>query len=254
MAKQKTALIYERIVAITPERHRKTFVDIGSDWRFAAGLDAVPMLSEEFASIARFCPIVFAGSEKSLLPHAMLGLKPGKSIFVGENGGWGGPYIPAFLRRYPFISAPVRQKENDTADKRILAIDEDFKGVNTSGRGMALYDAQGAQTKFLQDVGKFVVNFDVSLGRTRAFVGRLQEQDLLEPMAIQITDKSGTVTGGIGGMFGVSKKRLDAMEGDVRARLEEAGDLERCGLHLQSLSHIRRAAPGVRPPAQTAQN
>lgn len=246
---KKIALIYGRVVQVTPASYARHSVDIGRDFRFSAELDAVPALAEEFPSLARICPIVFAGPEDALLPNALLGMKKGQNVFIGPNGGWAAPYIPAFLRRYPFISAPAGEE-----GKTVLCIDDAFSGLNRDGRGHAMFTADGTATKFLRDVNQFVHNFDASLAATRAFVGRLNEHDLLEPMSIRITDASGAPAGAIGGMFGVSRARLDGLGPEARASLKEAGDLERCALHLKSLEHIRRAGKGARQPAPTTRH
>ncbi|MCR9085316.1 MAG: SapC family protein [Rhodobacteraceae bacterium] len=244
MAKKKTALIYERIQPVTSKRYARHSVDVGRDFRFATGLEAIPALAEEFPSLARICPIVFAGSAEAPMPNALLGMKKGQNVFIGPNGGWAAPYIPAFLRRYPFISAPTKE-----GGKTVLCVDDAFVGLNTAGKGHALFTSDGVETKFLRDVNLFVSNFDAGLEATRAFVGRLVARNLLEPMSIRITDSAGETTGGIGGMFGLSRARFDALGPDARAELKETGDLERCALHLKSLEHIRRAGQGAKRPA-----
>ncbi|MCV6597731.1 MAG: SapC family protein [Mangrovicoccus sp.] len=235
---QKTALIYDRITPVSPERYGKHSIELGKDFRFAAGLDAVPALGEEFAALSRFCPVVFAGPEDAPLPHAMLGVKRGQNLFIGPNGGWAGPYIPAFLRRYPFISAPSRKTGG-----MILCVDDAFAGLNKNGRGQALYNRDGSPSKLLSDVAKFIGNFDASLAATQSFVKRLQAFDLLEPMSIRIRDGEGDVTGEIGGMYGVAPARLEALSDEARGELEATGDVQRCKLHIQSLKHLERKAP-----------
>jgi len=232
---RKTALIYDRITPVNPERYGKHAIELGKDFRFAAGLEAVPALAEEFASLSRMCPVVFAGPEEAPLPHAMLGVKKGQNVFIGPNGGWAAPYIPAFLRRYPFISAPSRKTGG-----MILCVDDAFGGLNTMGKGQALYDADGSPSKLLNDVSKFIGHFDASLEATRGFVARLKSHDLLEPMSIRIKDGEGEVTGAIGGLYGVSQARLDALADAARTELAETGDLERCKLHMASLRHLQR--------------
>ena len=251
MAKKttKTALIYDRVVQVTPAAYLRHSVDIGRDFRFSEGVQAVPALAEEFPSLVQICPIVFAGTDEAILPNALLGMKKGQNVFIGPNGGWAAPYIPAFLRRYPFITSPP-----DAEGKRVLCIDAAFGGLNTEGRGHALFTPDGTATKFLRDVNQFAHDFDGSLASTRAFVARLREHNLLEPMSIRFSDASGATTGGVGGMFGVSRARLDALGPSARAVLEKAGDLKRCALQLKSMEHIRRAGKAAKPPAPTARH
>ena len=45
-------------------------------------------------------------------------------------------YIPAFVRRYPFVFAQDKEAKNF-----ILHVDERFEGMNEAGRGERLFDS-----------------------------------------------------------------------------------------------------------------
>ncbi len=57
----------------------------------------------EFAVAARHYPIVFSNSAPHL-PVTVCGLQTGSNAFVGNDNRWTqGCYVPAYVRRYPFI-------------------------------------------------------------------------------------------------------------------------------------------------------
>jgi len=94
--------LYRSPVVLRFEQHRDLCVKPAGDYSFARDVNAVPISVGEFMPAIRNYPIVFA--EGSLTPVAILGLKQGENRFLTAGGAWRrDAYIPAYLRRYPFI-------------------------------------------------------------------------------------------------------------------------------------------------------
>ena len=111
----KQMLVYERPMAINRERHRTVCIRRGDGtYPFARSLNSVPLLGSEFAVAARDFPIVFAGADTGHpMPAALLGLARDENLFVDADGRWAdGVYVPAFLRRYPFVIAEKADRPN----------------------------------------------------------------------------------------------------------------------------------------------
>ena len=86
-------------------------------------------------------------------------------------------YIPAFVRRYPFVFA--KDKDNS---RLTLCIDEQYGGWNQEGHGKPLFDPEGDGTEFLDSMFRFVTDYQRQFDATLAFCRKLEELDLLEPM------------------------------------------------------------------------
>jgi len=71
----------------------------------------VPLLASEFFEAAREYPIVFARGEAGPVPAALLGLREAENLYVDNAGKWDARYIPAFVRRYPFVPGKGAQGE-----------------------------------------------------------------------------------------------------------------------------------------------
>jgi len=71
-------------------------------------------MAAEFVSALSDFPIVFAADEESVIPVLLLGMRNSENVFIGPEGGWNGRYIPAFIRRYPFVLAHPEDQENTT--------------------------------------------------------------------------------------------------------------------------------------------
>src|SRR5690606_24555798 len=132
--------------------------------------------------------VVFAGQGDEIIPVVLLGVRDGENLFVNADGTWGGRYVPAFLRRYPFVFSSSGDGANFT-----LCVDEEFEGCNRKGRGERLFDNEGERTQYLQGVLGFLQAYQVQFQRTRALTKRLNDLNLLEAMQARFTLRDGKV-------------------------------------------------------------
>jgi len=236
MAKQ--LLIYERAVQVNARQHRDVSIKSGSDFGFAKDVNSVPLMSVEFELACAEYAIVFSGEGSGIMPAALLGVRDNENLYVDENGAWNAKYIPAFVRRYPFVFSST-----DGANFA-LCLDEEFHGVNRRGLGERLFDAEGQRTQYLQSVLNFLQAYQAQFEATRAFAQRLVDLDLLEAMQAQFTLRSGQkIT--LGGFMTVSRARLKALPGDALAKLATSGDLDLIYAHLHSQRNFTPTAERV---------
>ena len=97
------SLFYKNITPINKQRHAGWSI-VGSDsFAFARGIHSAPLTAVEFPNAAREFSVVFARGKEGLMPIAVMGVRAGENLFVGADGKWLAEYIPAFVRRYPFV-------------------------------------------------------------------------------------------------------------------------------------------------------
>jgi hypothetical protein len=224
-------LIYERAVPVSSGRHADLSVKAGGDFSFTRQVNSVPLLAVELPRAASEYAIVFAGAGDAVMPAVILGVRDKENLFVGESGEWKGRYVPAFVRRYPFVFA------TDEAQKQFtLCIDEEWKGCNRKGEGERLFDDKKDQTPFLKNVLEFLKEYQKQHPPTLAFCRKLRELDLLEPMQLTLTrgDKKSQLTG----FMAVNRQRLINLSGDKLAELARTNQLELAFLHLHSLRNV----------------
>ena len=108
-------------------------------FNFAAKTNAIPLLVDEFPMAAAYYPIVFADGPMPV-PAAVVGLKNDTNLFLDKEGRWlNGAYLPAYVRRYPFILM------DDPEQKQfVLCIDENSDMLSESGE-FTLFDRRPAQ-------------------------------------------------------------------------------------------------------------
>jgi hypothetical protein len=249
-------LIYEKVVALSPERHLGLSVQPSVDFAYSAKLNSVPLMAAEFPHAAGEYPIAFVPSAETVSPIILLGLHNEQNLYLDEQAHWRARYIPAFIRRYPFVFAPASKngKASDGAGNRmVVGLDEAYPGLNRQGQGERLFDDQAEPTAYVQGVLKFLTDYHLQTQRTAAFCSKLHHKGLLDPIEASISSPSGEKLA-LHGLMAVNRDRLRSLPGDELEKLVETDELELIYLHLHSMRNLAAlagrltAAKSVRPP------
>jgi len=223
-------LIYKTAVPVSRARHGAWSVEIGGDYAFSNEVNSVPLMAVEFPQAASEYAIVFAGPEGEVIPAVILGVRGNENLFLSKDSHWGAKYVPAFLRRYPFVFS----RSND---RFVLCVDEEFPGFNQEGRGQRLFGDDEKPTPYLDKVLQFLQEYQAQFLRTQRFCEKIRELDLLEPMQAQVTVDSRRRLS-LGGFMAVNREKLKALPGDKLAELAKTDELELLYLHLQSMRNF----------------
>lgn len=212
---------------------------------FAREINAAPLTTPEFARAARALPIVFVGGKDGYTASVLLGLRDAENLLVEPDGRWSGSYVPAFLRRYPFVFSYDKDRESYT-----LCIDEASGKLNREGRGEALYDEKGEMTPFLKRMGDFTRDWEAAFQRTKAFCRRLEDLALLTPhkIAFQLPDGQRAASGRLAI---VDRERLKSLAPEKASELLGSGDLELIYAHLLSLPLVEEMVARMKPEQRT---
>ncbi len=230
MAKQ--LLVYETAVPLSPARHAGQSVEVGRSFAFSAGVNAVPLMAVEILRAAREYAVVFTGDGADVMPAVVLGVQGDQNLYLGSEGQWTATYIPAFIRRYPFIFASSTDGKTLT-----LCIDEAYPGLNKHGRGERLFAYDGSPTPYIERVLDFVKEYQTQFVQTQAFGRRLYELDLLEPMQAQVSTPAGAKLS-LSGFMVVNRRRLRALGPAQLHALMQSDSLELAYLHLHSMRNF----------------
>lgn len=228
----KQMMFYEQAVPVSASRHADVSVESGTGYGFASHASAVPLMAVEFLLAATEYAIVFTTVGDEVLPAAVLGLNSEQNLYLGPDARWNAKYVPAFIRRYPFVFAAGPDRKTLT-----LCIDEASAGFNRSGKGQALFDAEKKPTPYTERVLKFLQVFQTHFLRTRQFCQRVKELDILEPTTVRVRGPGGE-THALGGFHVVSRKKLRDAPLDKIGPLLKTDELELLYLHLYSLRNF----------------
>jgi len=205
--------------------------------KFAHNAHSVPLTCTEFPLCARDVPILFAGAdEPSAGPMALLGLRQNENLFIDAQGQWApGVYIPAFVRRYPFVLA--EKPPGAEGDDFTVFLDEAYEGFSDA-EGERLFKDDGTETDVLKNAVSFLGEFQQHVARTKQFMEDLRKHDLLEPRNVRL-ERNGNVIN-LNGLYVVSEEKLRKLDAETTHRFLADGTLGWIYAHLLSLMNIDR--------------
>lgn len=234
MAKQ--LMIYENIQPLSSDVHLTWSVFI-EDYSFVSHMISAPVLATEIPFAAGEFPIVFSATQKEgeYIPLALMGIREGQNLMLNEQGRFTTRYIPAFIRRYPFVLGGEKG-----ADAMALCIDVDSKSIIKDGsKGRRLFQENGEQSQDLNEIVEFLKDYHVRAEMTKLFCARLHELGLLEPMQANIKLKGIEETNfNLTGFFVVSREKLKTLSDADALDFFKKDGLELIYAHMQSLSRF----------------
>lgn len=223
-----TTSLYRNPVPLNSELHGSWTIAPGSNgYSFAVATQTVLLTSAEFFDSCRTMPIIFAlDKQQQVVPVALLGLEQDENLFVAADGSWRGGYVPAYLRRYPFITT-------DGAEGEVtVCLDDAFDGFNTEG-GIALFD-DGEPSAKTREIQAFLHDYLMQSNQTSQFCATLQQAGLFKQIDAQANlDDGRTFT--LNGMLVVDEQRLAMLPDLDIIKLFRSGMLALINAHLLSL-------------------
>lgn len=232
----KNNALYSHVTPVSKMKHRHHSVEIGRDYSFAKTIKSVPLTAVEFSLAAFEYSIVFTGENETLMPAAIFGIRDGHNTYITQEGGVDAKYIPAFLRRYPFILSTNPQPNTFT-----MCIDQSFHGLNEDGRGQKLFDEDGKHSEFTHSILAFLQDYQSQVEKTRAFCQTIQALELLSPMEAVLSPQEGSSSPTkITGFLAVNREKLNQLSDADKLALIKTGEWELIHQHLWSLHNLSK--------------
>ena len=228
-------LLYSALDALNSGQHGKMKLKKAYNLPQIGQTHAVPVTVEEFTVVQRHYPIIFSAGDNSV-PLALLGLNEGVNTFFDADGR---PvdkdvYIPAYLRRYPFLLAKLRP---DT-DELSLCFDPTAGAVAEDADGQALFDGD-QPSEVTKNILAFCEQFETAGQRTQAFMEELLKSGLLMDGEVAIQPEGADQPFLYRGFRMVDEEKLRELRGDELRKINQNGMLPAIYAHLFSLSQIR---------------
>lgn len=227
--------IYKNPMLLNQVAHKTVKIAKVVNFSFAQDLNSVLLTGQEFMEASKRYPIAFvSGKNDDIVPLAILGLRQKGNLFVDDEGKWKeGAYIPAFIRRYPFILS-----ENDPSGQNFaVSVDAEYEGFDKE-EGMSLFDEEGNPSDDLNKVVEFLKQYQMQNMFTQEFVKKLTEYNLLKDFSADITMPAGEKLG-FRGLKMINEKALLELDDEKALDLFRRGFLGWIYGHLYSLSNFR---------------
>ncbi|EAT08102.1 SapC [Sphingomonas sp. SKA58] len=201
---------------------------------FLTSQHAVPLTIDEFVTAQRFAPIIFSAGADSV-PLLLMGLNEGVNIFLDDEGKLRGPaYVPAYVRRYPWMLAKLRPDSEELS----LCFDPTSPALGAFDEGTPLFE-DGKPSELTQGVLKFCEDFEQAAARTGQFVKELQDMDLLMDGEVSIQTPIADQPFVYRGFRMVNEEKLRDLRGDQLRKINQSGMLPLIYAHLFSLQLMR---------------
>lgn len=227
-------LLYRDLVPISQQEHGSWRYKTSDSALFLANEHAVPVTVEEFSIVQRFYPIIFSSGDQPV-PLALMGLNEGVNTFIDDEGKMiQDAYVPAYVRRYPFLLAKLRPDSDDLS----LCVDTTSESIGDYDSGDMIFDGdQPSETT--KGILTFCEQFEQAGLRTGAFMEELKALDLLMEGEVSIQTEENTPPFVYRGFQMVSEDKLRDLRGDQLRKMAQSGMLPLIHAHLFSLSIMR---------------
>ena len=227
-------IMYQQVQPLSTQLHANFKTRGTTEAPFLANMHAVPLVVDEFVSAQRHYPIVFSIGDNPT-PLGLMGLNEGVNTFVDEKGALIAPtYVPAYLRRYPFLLARLQQGDENLS----LCFDPASGLVGEFEEGTPLFE-DGKPSSATNDIMKFCEEFEIAAQRTGSFVQELQKYDLLMDGELKIDVNGQSQPFIYRGFKMVNEEKLRDMRGDELRKMGQNGMLPLIFAHLFSLPLAR---------------
>lgn len=234
--KANMPVLYNQIVPLNSNEHAAWKGRTTDKAPWIANQHAIPLTVEEFSLAQRDYPIVFSAGERPV-PLALMGLNEGVNVFFEADGKpIGTPYVPAYIRRYPFLLAKLQP---DT-DNLSLCFDPTSELIGDFDEGQALFNEDKEPSEYTKGLLQFCEKFEEAGARTQLFMEELKNNDLLMDgeISIQRRDKPDQPFT-YRGFSMVNQEKLRELRGDQLRKWNENGLLPLIFAHLFSLDLMR---------------
>ena len=225
-------MMYKNPQPLSLEAHGKLGLkNIERPFEFAAGYHVVPLTVQEFGVASTSLPIIFAPDKRT--PLAVLGARADQNLFVDDKGFWEmDAYVPAFIRRYPFIFAA-----DEGNDNFVVCIDEGAPMI-TENSDLPLFDGE-KPTDYCNGAMEFLQDFERQRRGTEEWVDIIAPLDLMEEKTVTFTPSNPDGTPGepikVADYVGISEEKLNALSDAQFLELKNKGALAGIYSHLVSL-------------------
>ena len=232
--KSNLPLFYKNLVPLNSSAHANWRAKSTDKAPWLAKNHAIPLTVEEFPQAQRHFPIVFTAGDNPV-PIALMGLNEGVNTYFDDEGTMVDTvYVPAYVRRYPFLLA----KLDAQSDQLSLCVDPESGLVGEFDEGEALF-TDGQPSTATQNILKFNEQFEQAGMKTQNFMDELKKHDLLMDGEVSIRRDDSEQPFVYRGFQMVDQAKLRELRGDVLRSWNQNGLIALIFAHLFSLDLTR---------------
>jgi hypothetical protein len=227
--------MYKNIELINTQSHKGHYVKAMENFSYAKEQMSAPITAAEFYESCKNYPIVFVkDAANNWSASVMLGYVENNNLHVDENGVWEkGNYIPASIRRYPFIF--IAQENQELS----LGIDTSALSEADEDKERKLFNDEEKPSQFTQGVLEFMNQFQRDAVATAGFIAQLDKWELLEEKSVQVITPD-QKSHQINGFYTINEEKLQHLSKKKKQEICDQNVYPLITAHLISLSNVQR--------------
>lgn len=227
--------MFEEIQQLDSKAHADLRFDPQPHYGFATSVVSAPLAVSEMAATASSFPIVFPNGGK-LLPVALMALSRGRNLFVSDSGEWLDDYVPAHIRRFPFIL-----QETSVTQRYVVAIDPSAPQFSTDGDFQPLFNEDGEvpEDGVLAKAKAFLLQFQKEILITEKLLAPLEQHGVLVEQVFNVT-RDGKTEVAVDGFRMVDMSKVAELDDAVLAAWTRSGLMGVIYAHLHSQIHVNK--------------
>jgi len=173
-------LFYKQPTPLDAKAHGDLALKKNFGFAFTEGVNAVPINLIEMPQVCHYYPIAFS-PDGHATPVAILGLRDNENLFLKPDNAWAeNTYIPAYIRRYPFIFSELPEGEQLT-----LCVDMNDDIMEKDGE-QKFFNDDGGASDLANNALEFCKSYHAAAQQTLEFSKALAESGLLVDREAQI--------------------------------------------------------------------
>jgi len=224
-------IFYKKPIIIDKNKHLNWGFKPVENYSFAKSTNIIPLVTSEFEISCKEYPIVFIKKDNKFSPVLLLSLRSKINNFVDNNGNWLANYVPAYVRRYPFILA---EKDSKNKENLILCIDSDYSGFSPKKAKFALFTSKSEPSETLNQAIDLLNQYHVSAKKTESFCSTMKKMGLFKKSVVVAKNKQI-----LDGFYSIERKSFDKLNNEDICKLRESGHLSLIFAHFISMISIK---------------
>lgn len=226
-------LFYKQPTPLDAKAHGDLALKKNFGFEFTTGVNAVPVNLIEMPQVCHFYPIAFS-PDGNATPVAILGLRDNENLFLKADNTWEeNTYVPAYIRRYPFIFSELPESEQLT-----LCMDMNDDLVEKGGE-QKFFDKDGQPSQLAQNALEFCKSYHAAAQQTIEFSKALADSGVLVEREAQI-NIAGNKRINFSGFKIIDEKKLAEMDDKLFIEWRKKGWLPFLYAHLFSGAQWQR--------------
>ncbi len=205
---------------------------------------SAPIYVTEFRDVLSEYPILIQKDSETgeFNTVALFGFETGENLFLDDKGGWDAGFIPAYIKRGPFLIG--FQKSNgeaeSTAKSPMIHVDMDSPRISKDGdEGVPVFLEQGGNSDYLEHINAALSAIYAGIEVNGRMLAAFNKLGLVEEFKIELKLNDGSINQ-LSGFYTIHEEKLAALSDEDALGLYKSGFLQPAYLIMASLVNVKK--------------